>query len=77
MEEKDQNDQKEGGEDVKTTSLPSISSPTFSVSGKQYIVTGSTQGLGKEICKLLVQNGAKKIVVLNYYIVRFERWLII
>jgi len=63
MEEKDQNDQKE---DVKTTSLPPISSPTFSVIGKQYIVTGSTQGLGKEICKLLVQNGAKKIVVFNY-----------
>merc|ERR1739848_63822 len=44
---------------------PPLSTPTFDVSGCNFIVTGGTQGLGLEIAHQLRKVGARKIALLS------------
>mmetsp|Transcript_143154 Transcript_143154/g.372978 ORF Transcript_143154/g.372978 Transcript_143154/m.372978 type:complete len:379 (-) Transcript_143154:64-1200(-) len=44
---------------------PPLSKPSFDLSGKHYIVTGGTQGLGLEIARQLKACGAAKIALMS------------
>merc|ERR1712193_532346 len=44
---------------------PPLSTPTFDVTGCNFIVTGGTQGLGLEIARQLRRTGASKIALLS------------
>merc|ERR1711988_1342441 len=44
---------------------PPLSTPSLSLSGQSYIVTGGTQGLGLEIAKQLKACGAAKLALLS------------
>ncbi len=44
---------------------PPLSTPSLDVSGRIFLITGGTQGLGLEIAKQLKQNGAAAIILVS------------
>jgi len=50
---------------LEPTSGPPLSKPSFDVTGKNFIVTGGTQGLGLEIARQLKDCGAAKLALLS------------
>merc|ERR1712147_263256 len=40
-----------------------LSTPTFRVDGRSFIVTGSTSGLGREIARSLAKQGARGVLI--------------
>ena len=48
-----------------TTLSPPLSTPSLSVDGRVFVVTGGTQGLGKAIARLLKEQGASGLVLVS------------